>query len=99
MTLYSSTALLDVFLSLGAVQGLLLAIILFQKRHSTNGAVKYLAFILVMTSIVLLGRYFYSYQSVHPIIFFLFVYSDAIVLLFGPFIYFFVRLLLQMPLA
>lgn len=98
MSLYSSTAWLDVLLLLGAIQGILLSMILLQKRQSTNGAVKYLSFILVMTSVVLFGRFLYSYQSSHPLIVFLFVYSDSIVLLFGPFIYFFVRLLLQMPL-
>lgn len=89
---------LDILVLLGALQGFLLAAIVWQKKSQNKNAVKYLFILLIITSTLLTGKYIYSFGLLAKPLLILIIYTDAIALLFGPMIYFFTRSLLRMSL-
>lgn len=82
---------------LGAIQGFLLAFIIWKKKAQNKKAVKYLSLLLIITSTLLIGKYIYGFGVFPRWLLILIIYTDAIALLFGPMIYFFTRSLLRMP--
>lgn len=89
--------LLDIFLSVGFAQGLFIAFILWKKKPSNQPAVRHLVSIIVILSLLMLGRASYQpeyFQRFSEII----MLPDAMLFLIGPFLYFFTKALLQLPL-
>ncbi|MCB0521355.1 MAG: AraC family transcriptional regulator [Lewinellaceae bacterium] len=88
---------LDILLTVGSAQGVFISVVLWQKQLSNRQAIRYLVLLIGMMSAIMLMRATYQpgfFQKFVEII----MLPDAILFLIGPFLYFFVRSLLQLPL-
>ncbi|HMQ46472.1 MAG TPA: helix-turn-helix transcriptional regulator [Saprospiraceae bacterium] len=88
---------LDLLLSVGLAQSIFLSIVLWQKKMSNYPAVFYLTLMLVMLGVIMLLRATYQPDWVKYVTALILI-PDAILFLIGPFLYFFTRSLLQLPL-
>lgn len=83
---------------LGAVQGIILTAVIWQKKSKNKHAVYFLTGLLAITSVLLIGKRLFELGSMSRFLLVVMIYTDAILLIFGPLIYLFIRSLLRRPL-
>ncbi|MBI1227010.1 MAG: helix-turn-helix domain-containing protein [Bacteroidetes bacterium] len=88
---------LDLLLSAGAALGSFIAAVLWQKMPSNRNAVQYLVSIIGLLALVMVLRASYQPQMVQTFAEIILL-PDVILFLIGPYLYFFTRSLLQLPL-
>ncbi|MEZ4952952.1 MAG: AraC family transcriptional regulator [Saprospiraceae bacterium] len=88
---------LDLILSIGFAQGAFISLVLWKKKPSNQQAIRYLVLLIGMASCIMLMRAAYQPDSFRKFVEIIML-PDAILFLLGPFLYFFVRSLLQLPL-
>lgn len=79
---------LDVILYVGSVQGLFLIPIIWRKHYSNKSAVKYLTYLLLLSSLLMLGRVNFKSSFVNTFAEVILL-PDVALFIFGPFLYFF----------
>jgi AraC-like DNA-binding protein len=83
----------DQLILLGALQGFILAVVIWKKKNANIAVVRLLATLLILTSFILIGRVFYLTTFLKQY-WLVYTYTDIIIFLFGPIIYFFTSTLL-----
>ena len=78
----------DQLILLGALQGFILAIVIWSKKAGNKNTLSILSTIVVLTSIILIGKVFFTTASLKRF-WAVYTYADTIIFLFGPLIYFF----------
>lgn len=85
---------LNLLLLLGTGQGIFMAFLLWQKKEQNAPAVKFLVYLLLLISTLLIGRaaiHLPIWEYIGPLI----VLPDVILFAIGPMLYFFIRVILQ----
>ncbi len=73
----------------GFTQGISLVVALSAMKKGDANAKKYLSYIIVVITLLLLGRFFYSYSEMTALLYKVLYLGDIVIFLYGPLLYFF----------
>ena len=79
----------SIIILLAALQGIFLFFAIYRLKNAKNQANKFLALFILMVSLTLLGRYFFTKQSLSLFEQKLLLFGDITIFLFGPLLYFY----------
>ncbi|WP_109851233.1 AraC family transcriptional regulator [Aquimarina sp. AU58] len=89
-----SFELIDLIVFLGISQGIFLAVVIQVIQNKNRYANRTLSLILVIASIMLTGRFFFTIETDNKIFFRLALFVDILVFIFGPLLYLYYRRLI-----
>ncbi|MEB3347350.1 AraC family transcriptional regulator [Aquimarina gracilis] len=84
----------DLFLFLGISQGIFLAITIHVVQNKNKIANRVLSLLLILSSILLTGKFMYSFDAKNEWFFRIAVFMDAMIFILGPFLYMYCRRLI-----
>ena len=73
----------------GFSQGLSLVVALNAMKKGDTAAKKYLSYIILVITLLLVGRFFYSYSEMTSLLYKVLYLGDIVIFLYGPLLYFF----------
>lgn len=73
----------------GFTQGMSLVVALNTMKKGDAAAKKYLSYIIIVITLLLAGRFFYSYSQMTPLLYKVLYLGDLVIFLYGPLLYFF----------
>ena len=83
----------DQLILLGALQGFVLAGVVLKKKNADLTIARLLATLLILTSLILIGRFFFLTEYLRQY-WIVYTYVDVVIFLFGPIMYFLTSVLL-----